>query len=358
MEDIQQQLSVLLGKQIRHAIRKTDEDPPRISAIDIAIVLTGKSHHDAAQDFRRIVEQYPEVGTNCSHFRFKGRGQRGTPIAAIRGAVELVFLLPGRQAARVRRQAADLLVRWLGGDLGIISEVCTLRGFQEELAVRAPEDPRRVFGAAVEAAAGPTGEQMARMFSEFNAMKEVLSRIQERLDEDRTRVNLNVRAPKRAAPYQQQIARDLAGAGRPFPVSRFLDEKEREDPTWAAARRSFAPAFSMTVQVLKKKKLREEGKAAVYVEQNHRSAGLFPRVSTVGVHVQLPIPNKQRPRGRKSFPTQAPVDVHRGGPRRHAGGLGADGRTQRGSGGAPWEPTSSARGGWQAQRTRHVADRA
>ena len=79
MADIQQQLSVLLGKQLRHAIRKTDEDPPRISAIDIAIVLTGKSHHDAAQDFRRIVEQYPEVGTNFSHFRFKGRGKRDTP---------------------------------------------------------------------------------------------------------------------------------------------------------------------------------------------------------------------------------------------------------------------------------------
>ena len=77
MADIQQQLSVLLGKQLRHAIRKTDEDPPRISAIDIAIVLTGKSHHDAAQDFRRIVEQYPEVGK--IHFRFKGRGQRDTP---------------------------------------------------------------------------------------------------------------------------------------------------------------------------------------------------------------------------------------------------------------------------------------
>ena len=161
-------------------------------------------------------------------------------------------------------------MRYLGGDLGIIEEVCVLRGFQEELAVRAPEDPRRVFGEAVEAAAGPTGEQMARMFSEFNAMKEVLSRIQERLDEDRTRVNLNVRAPKRAAPHQPQIARDLVGAGRPFPVSRYLDEKEREDPTWASARRSYAPAFSMTVQVLKKKKLREEGKAAVYVEQNHR----------------------------------------------------------------------------------------
>ena len=76
--------------------------------------------------------QYPEVGPNWSHCRFKGRGQRDTPIATIRGAVELAFLLPGRHAARIRRQAADLLVRWLGGDLNIISEVCALRGLQEE----------------------------------------------------------------------------------------------------------------------------------------------------------------------------------------------------------------------------------
>ena len=232
--------------------------------------MSGHGADYASQSVRNICENYAEVREKITDFKFPGRGQRKTPVTDVRGAVELAFLLPGRHAARIRRQAADLLVRWLGGDLGIIAEVCALRGFQEELAARAPEDPRRVFGEAVEAAAGPTGEQMARMFNEFNAMKEVLSRIQERLDEDRTRVNLNVRAPKRAAPHQPQIARDLVGAGRPFPVSRYLDEKEREDPTWAVARRSYAPAFSMTVQVLKKKKLREEGKAAVYVEQNHR----------------------------------------------------------------------------------------
>ena len=95
-----------------------------------------------------------------------------------------------------------------------------------------------------------TGEINERFTAYAREQAEALARIQERLDEDRTRVNLNVRAPKRAAPYQPQIARDLSGVGRPFPVSRFLDEKEREDPTWAAARRSFAPAFSLTVQVV------------------------------------------------------------------------------------------------------------
>ncbi len=114
MADIQQQLGARLGRDVKQ-VRKTHENPPRISVIDVAIAITGKSHHDATQDFRRIMEQYPEVGTNCSHFRFKGRGQRDTPIVSIRGAIELVFLLPGRHAARVRRQAAELLVRYLGG---------------------------------------------------------------------------------------------------------------------------------------------------------------------------------------------------------------------------------------------------
>ena len=53
--------------------------------------------------------------------------------------MEIVMLLPGRQAARVRRQAAELLVRFLGGDIALVDEVCRNHGFQEELAVRAPE---------------------------------------------------------------------------------------------------------------------------------------------------------------------------------------------------------------------------
>ena len=66
------------------------------------------------------------------------------------GALELTFLLPRHTAARIRRQAAELLCKYLGGDLSLVGEVCTLRGFQEELALHAPEDPRRLFGDVVE----------------------------------------------------------------------------------------------------------------------------------------------------------------------------------------------------------------
>jgi len=194
------------------------------------------------------------------------------------GIVEIVMLLPGRQAARVRRHAAELLVRYLDGDRALVDEVCRDRGFQEALAVRAPEDPRRLFGADVEASTTPSSE-LARLFSTMDqrltSQEKLLASIHERLEQDRQRVNLNVRSPKRGSPYQPPIARSLTGAGQPYPVARFLDAKEREDSSWKDVRQSFAPAFSMLVQVLKKKKLKEESGSAVYVEQNHRPQLLY-----------------------------------------------------------------------------------
>ena len=78
----------------------------------------------------------------------------------------MILLLPGAQAARLRRQVAELVVRYLGGDLTIIDDVCRIRGFQEELAARAPEDPRRAFGEAVEASCDSVAlADLARAFS-------------------------------------------------------------------------------------------------------------------------------------------------------------------------------------------------
>ena len=150
-DDIPAQLAALLGKEAVQ-IRKTSEKPPRVSIIDLTVAVSGGSQHDAARTLRRLSDQYPEVGPNWPLYKFKGRRQRDTPVTNVRSIVEIIMLLRGRHASQVRRQAAELLCRWLGGDLAIIDEVCALRGFQEELAVRTPEDPRRIFGEAVEVA--------------------------------------------------------------------------------------------------------------------------------------------------------------------------------------------------------------
>ena len=99
-------------------------------------------------------KKYPDVSAKCTDVKFpdaRGRqGQRKTKVTDVRGMIEVVMLLPGRMASRVRTTAAGLLCRYLGGDLSLADEVCALRGVQEQLA-HSPEDPRRLFGEAVEA---------------------------------------------------------------------------------------------------------------------------------------------------------------------------------------------------------------
>ena len=110
------QLAALLGYPIKR-IRITDEVPPRISVIDLATAITKKDANHAAQDVGYVKDRHPEVTQILGDFKFRGKGQKHTPVTDTRGAVELILLLPGQQAARVRRQAAELLCRYLGGDL-------------------------------------------------------------------------------------------------------------------------------------------------------------------------------------------------------------------------------------------------
>ena len=97
MDDISAQLAALLGKDMVQ-IRKTDEKPPRVSIIDVTMAVCGGSQHDAARDLRRLSDQYPEMGPNWSHLKFKGRGQRDTLVTDARGIVEVIMLLGGSQA--------------------------------------------------------------------------------------------------------------------------------------------------------------------------------------------------------------------------------------------------------------------
>ena len=108
-----------------------------------------------------VCDQYLKVSEKITDLKFKGRGQRLTPVTDVHGIIEFVMLLTGKHAANVRRQAAELLVRYLGGDLAIIDEVCTLHGLQEKLAVERPEDPRRVFGKAMPSLSSETQVESA-----------------------------------------------------------------------------------------------------------------------------------------------------------------------------------------------------
>ena len=89
MADVQQQLSALLGRGVTR-LRKTDDNPARISVIDVAVALSGHGADYASQAVRNICENYAEVREKITDFKFPGRGQRKTPVADVRGIVETV----------------------------------------------------------------------------------------------------------------------------------------------------------------------------------------------------------------------------------------------------------------------------
>ena len=90
---------------------------------------------------------FPEVAAGRGYFKFAGQGQRETPVTDAGGIAEVIMLLPGRAAVSFRKEAASVVVRYLGGDLSLVEEIAQNRLLQEQL----PDShPARLFGQAVE----------------------------------------------------------------------------------------------------------------------------------------------------------------------------------------------------------------
>ena len=152
--DLGRQLSVLLGHPVKFQLRATPDNWPAL--IDITMIFTGLKRDQAGFAVRRLLEEHPELRSSISNFKFPGPGQRPTSVTSLTVALDFAFLLPGKAAAQMRRQAAALVVRYLGGDVTLVEEVYTNRRAQESLATipaeqRTPlEQVVRMCGEAVE----------------------------------------------------------------------------------------------------------------------------------------------------------------------------------------------------------------
>ena len=83
-DDVPTQLATLLGKEVVQ-IRKTDDTPPWVSVIDVAVLITGKDANKAAQDVATVKDRFPDVTQNLGHVKFPDscgrKGQKDTPVA-------------------------------------------------------------------------------------------------------------------------------------------------------------------------------------------------------------------------------------------------------------------------------------
>jgi hypothetical protein len=145
-------LCELLGRSQLPKVRKHPTEN-LYSLLDVGAAMLDKDSNQAGQDLRRTLEKIPELADNLNDSLLKfsdGQRAHNVKLGSLSKVVEYIMLLPGKTAARVRGQAARLLVRYLGGDESLVPEVCALRRVQESLAETDPTDWRRAFGEAVE----------------------------------------------------------------------------------------------------------------------------------------------------------------------------------------------------------------
>ena len=139
------------------AVRKKDG---LVAVLDVLQLITGHSRNNARVLWLRLLGTHPELATICSQFKFNARGRgchQETPAVDAKGVVQVLMALPGPAAVQFRLKAADVLVRYLGGDLTLMGEVQRNRLAQETLAAEQPEHPARLFGEAVESEAATSG---------------------------------------------------------------------------------------------------------------------------------------------------------------------------------------------------------
>ena len=139
---------VQLSESSLQGIRKTYDNPPKVSVLDVISTIKGCRMSTTYMVWKRLQESHPEILTFCEHYNFQidGRGL-ATPVTTASGIVRIIMVLPGKAAAGLRETAADLLVRYLGGDITLIGEIYENRQIQERLP---PEHPARIFGETVE----------------------------------------------------------------------------------------------------------------------------------------------------------------------------------------------------------------
>ena len=153
-QELESELSKLLGHTVTYQLRITPAGD--LALIDITMIFTGLTNNRAAEAVHRILSVHPEVTARCGNFKFPGRGQKRIQVLPLAHAISFAFLLPGKTAAKMRSQAAQLLVRYIGGDESLIPEISANGQKQEVLAAkpeveRTPEEQLlRLCGEAVE----------------------------------------------------------------------------------------------------------------------------------------------------------------------------------------------------------------
>jgi hypothetical protein len=101
-------------------VRITDDG--WLFAVDLVMVVSGKSREDSAKTLRDLPEEvFQQEKFSCKSFPGKGNGR--TKLVTFQDALELIMVLPGKIAKESRVQFADIIKRYLAGDESLVKEI-------------------------------------------------------------------------------------------------------------------------------------------------------------------------------------------------------------------------------------------
>jgi len=91
-----------------------------IYAVDLVMVVTGKDRDHASQTIRLIARDHFDPA-NFIKQSLPGKGR--TKLVSFQHAIDLIMVLPGRLSKLYRKLFADVLIRYLDGDLSMCQEI-------------------------------------------------------------------------------------------------------------------------------------------------------------------------------------------------------------------------------------------
>jgi hypothetical protein len=111
-------VSVIQGRDA--SVRVTEDD--LIWAVDLVMVGSGKSRDDASKTVRDLKEDiFP--ATKIITRSMPGKGNRNTKLLRFEDAIEFIMILPGKMSKFFRKKMADVISRYLDGDLSLINDI-------------------------------------------------------------------------------------------------------------------------------------------------------------------------------------------------------------------------------------------
>lgn len=93
------------------------------SVYDVIQLVTGCAKKDISHIYQRMCGEFPEVTERIGIFKFKGQGQRPTPVADMTTLFRIISLCPGRGATKFKTATMDIFTRAFGADLALAREI-------------------------------------------------------------------------------------------------------------------------------------------------------------------------------------------------------------------------------------------